>query len=454
MAKPGKLVAGVLARGGIARSMALLAGGNAFLQLALVVSAPISSRLYTPEDYGSLAVFGAGIAVFSYIVCARYDLAIPVADDDRTAVSLLVLGLVATACVSTITAVALWIWGADIVRLLNAERLKPYLWLFPLGLVGVGFYHALSYWAVRLKSYDALAKIRVSQAVSSVALNIGVGAGHDGPLGLLLSNIALSSSGILTLWRTARTVVLKNCSHVSATDLWRVAKRHKQFPLLSVPAGTINTLSLMLCPFLLSAYYGAKIAGWFALAQRTMNMPTGLIGGAVYQVWLGEASETARNAPQELGRRFDRLSTRLLALASLVLVVGLVAPFVFGFVFGPAWHKAGLFAALVTPFYASQLVVIPVSTTTVIAKRQDLQFGIDLVRCVLVCFSLIVPHKMGLGPEWSVGAYGASMFVMNIACFPLYRAMVTRPHPPVPEHERDTESTGVLASNGGVGSHD
>lgn len=419
-----EVLARALARGGLVGSVALLASGNGFLQLVLVLSAPISSRLYSPEDYGALAVFGAALAIFSYVVCGRYDLAVPMAEDDRTAVFLVLLGMLVTLGVSAVSGIVLWLWGAEIVNLLDADTLKSYLWLLPLGLIALGVYHPLAYWSVRTKSYEALAKSRVAQGVSSVALNLGVGAVHEGPLGLLLSNVALSSSGIGTLWRVARDSVRRNLHQVSASALWRVARDYKQFPLLSAPAGMINTLALMLCPFLLSAFYGPRVAGWFALAQRTMNMPTGLIGGAIYQVWLGEAADTARNAPKLLVRRFDRLSSRLTLLALLVLAAGMTAPFVFGFVFGVAWQRAGLFAALVTPFYASQLVVIPVSTTAVIAKRQDLQFGIDLARCALVALSLTMPYKMGLSPEWAVGAYGLGMLAMNLATFALYRRLV------------------------------
>lgn len=47
----------LLPRSSFARNVAVLAGGTAVGQAIVVLASPILTRLYTPEDFGVLAVY-------------------------------------------------------------------------------------------------------------------------------------------------------------------------------------------------------------------------------------------------------------------------------------------------------------------------------------------------------------------------------------------------------------
>src|SRR5215210_2142529 len=79
--------------GAFARHVVTLASGTALGQLLLVLALPVLTRLYTPADYGALAVYSSTLTVLVVLASLRYEAAIPLPEDDALAGSLLALTL-------------------------------------------------------------------------------------------------------------------------------------------------------------------------------------------------------------------------------------------------------------------------------------------------------------------------------------------------------------------------
>ena len=68
---------------GFARSTMTLASGTAIAQLLLVLAMPVLTRLYTPADYGALAVYSSTLTVLLVLASLRYEVAIPLPENER-----------------------------------------------------------------------------------------------------------------------------------------------------------------------------------------------------------------------------------------------------------------------------------------------------------------------------------------------------------------------------------
>ncbi len=79
---PGRLLR-LLPRGRFARSVALVTTGTALGQGLVLVSAPLLTRLYTPTDFGVLAVYGSIVSLVAVAASLRYELAIALSRHDR-----------------------------------------------------------------------------------------------------------------------------------------------------------------------------------------------------------------------------------------------------------------------------------------------------------------------------------------------------------------------------------
>ena len=83
------------------RALTLVSGTSA-AQLIPLAIAPILTRLYSPEDYGILAIFGSIVAVLTAVAAGRYTVAVMLPDNDRDAVQVTGLALFLAAVVSAL----------------------------------------------------------------------------------------------------------------------------------------------------------------------------------------------------------------------------------------------------------------------------------------------------------------------------------------------------------------
>lgn len=413
----------IIPGGKLGRGVAVLAGGSALAQVIGILASPITTRLYTPADFGAAAVYASLLSLLTIVASGRYELAIPLPKDDHSALDLVVLALAATLAMSALFAAGLWFLGDWLLRLTDSQSLRPYLWLLPVAVVGGGIYQTMNFWSTRRKSYRRLAQTRLNQSASSAAVSIGVGSFHSGPLGLLLASIVAQTAGISTLAGDALRVAREGAFRLSPARLWRAACSYRQFPMYSCLAGLLNTAGITLPSLLLSSFYGPEITGLFGLAFRVTSLPMSLVGLAVGQVFIGEAAHILRDSPQQLRSFFDRVTVRLLPLCLIVAAIGAVSPFVFGFVFGAKFAPAGLYAAFLAISCSAQLVVSPISAVTILVKRQDIQLVFDALRVVLVLAALCIPPLAGASGTFTVAAYAVMMAIMYLLYFIMYRRL-------------------------------
>ena len=179
----------MLPGGAFTRHVATLASGTAAGQLLLVLALPALTRLYSPADYGALAVYSSTLTVLLVLASLRFEVAIPLPEDDQVAGSLLGLSLLALGAVTLLVSLFVWLAGDALVALTKVPVLRPYLWLLPVGLAGAGAFQALSYWAIRRRSFGRIARAKVTQGVGQVAAQIGLGLLGAGAPGLLVGDV-------------------------------------------------------------------------------------------------------------------------------------------------------------------------------------------------------------------------------------------------------------------------
>ena len=392
--------------GKFARSVAVLAGGTALGQAVMALSSPILTRLYSPEDLGSLAVFSSILGMVSVLAALRYELAIPLPQYDADAAALLALSLSVVVGASLLIGVGVRFLGGQVAAWANAPALKPHLWLLPVGVGVGGFYQVLSYWAVRKQEFGRIARTKLYQGLGASSTQIVLGLAAVGPAGLLIGQVVGQGAGGGSLavgaWREGR----EHLRTVSLEALRRVAWRYRRFPKLSSFSGLLNSAGLQLPALLLAAFYGPPVAGWFLLGQRVVGIPMTLLGQAVSQVYLGTASRLVQEDRPRLRGVFTKTAGRLLVLGLIPMsVLGAGGPWLFSRVFGPEWLEAGSYVQLLAGAFVLQLVITPLSQTLNIIERQDIQLAWDFGRLLLVVGVLVGTRQLG-GSAWhAVTAY-------------------------------------------------
>ena len=350
-----------------ARGVSVLVGGTAGAQLISVLAAPLLTRLYSPKDYGLVAVYGSLLALIGVVSSLRYELAIPLPEDDVEAANVAVLSLLLVALTTVLSGVLVALLATPIAEALGVLVLAGYLWLLPVGVLLAGGYSVFNYWSVRTKRFSTIASTRIRQSLATLAIQLA--AFKLGGLALLLGQVAGQSVGTGSLARPA--LALPAFRQVSWGGVWQAAVRYRRFPIFSSWEGLFNVSSHQLGTVGVAFFFSVGATGIYALAHRVLSLPMSLIGGAIGQVFFASAANASRDG--SLGLLFSDLHAKLahigLPLALLLVVIG---PELFGKVFGADWRQAGEFARYMAPWLYLQFISSPLSTVFCV-KEQQLQ---------------------------------------------------------------------------------
>lgn len=403
----------------------LLAGGAAIAQGITVGITPALTRLFSPEEFGMLAVFTSALTILLAVSSLRYEFALPQVRNKKQAQTLvfLCLGLVLLTGLLVLILLAV----ASLSGFAFLEELG-FIWLLPVGIIFAGAFQVANYWAVREKAFSTLATANVNRSLFQAVAQVGMGLAGVGVLALVFGYVLSQAVGAFKIL----SGVVRNTRLPSWRRLRTLAVRHKRFPLFSVPAGVLNVSALHLTPFLLIYLYGASSAGFFSLAQRAMGAPMAFLGMAIANVYLSELPRIKESEPGRLMsfylrscRNLFAIGLPIVALATLVLWWGV------DLIFGAEWSKAAEFVVYLSPFFLGQFVVAPLSQTLNVLDRQDLQLTWDFCRLILPNAALVFGAGSGWGVEYSLGVYslimlGLYMFniVVSVFCIRCYTAKI------------------------------
>ena len=372
------------------RDIFTLAGGTALGQLLVLFASPFLARLYTPADFGLLGVYVASLAILLVFSSLRYELAVPIARRDFAAVNLVVLCFIIVFLYAALVGGFLCLWGDTLAAGMHAPALSSYAWLLSFSLVAAGSYKVLNFWAIRRQAFSSIAKTKVSQGVGQVATQLLLGWWSAGPVGLICGDVVGRFSGALAFLPSLKELREKVKVQVSRRGLLAAAWRFRRFPLIASGSGLLNTLGLNLPVLLFTALYGPQVAGWFSFSQRIVSVPITLLGNAVAQAYLSEASGLLHRNPHELRRLYWRTAGKLLCCGAVpIVLISLLSHWWFPWIFGDNWLNAGRFVRLLACAFGIQFIVFPLSQTLNVLERQDLQLLWDAGRllAVLACFA-------------------------------------------------------------------
>lgn len=333
-----------------------------------MLSYPFLTRLYDAAEFGLLTVFTSVVTIIGAVSSAALDRAIPIPPRAEDAADVAWTALTAVLVTTALTVAVGLVVGTPLAELLGVPLLAYYWWLVALTVFVLGAYSVLSVWMVRERSYGALGRRNVLLGVGQVATQVGLGLMQVRPLGLLLGlgvGRLVGCGGLLSAGGLLRQPLPRRGA------LRRTLRRYRRFPLLTVPAGLLNSGGIEVPLLAVSAFYGDVCAGLLGLTVRVVAAPTMIIGQAIQQVLMGESSAAVRESQGTLASMLRYTVGRLLMVGALPAAVLIVAaPWLFGVVFGPTWTEAGEYARILALAYLLQFAVNPIAATLQLLERQ------------------------------------------------------------------------------------
>ena len=371
----------ILPKSSFAKNVITLMTGTTIAQAIPILITPVLTRIYTPEDFGVLALFVAITSILGAVANGRYELAImlPVEDDD--AINIAAIGLLVASILSVILIFPAVFLNDYIVAVLNNHFIGFWLYFVPAVVWLLGLYNILNYLNNRKRSYKDMAKAAVYKSVAQAVVQLGFGAIKATASGLISGQIASHLVANVRLALNAKQQYRLN--KISWVEMKRLTKRYIDFPKYSMWAALSNTLSYQLLNMLITVFYSVATLGFYSLAQRILGMPSSLIGDSIGRVYFQQAT-IEKNQTGKAVNIFKSTTKKLVFLSCLFFIpLYFVLPTVFEITFGEQWRIAGVYSQLVLPIFVFRFVSAALSNTNNIFEKQKLALAWQMALLIL-----------------------------------------------------------------------
>lgn len=353
-----------------------------FAQGLMVAVTPLLTRLYTPEDFGLLAVYVSALSIVSVVASLRYNIAIPIPESDAEAFELLTLSLITAGAFSLLLALPLVMAPEFLTGWHPQYDMTSVLCLLPIGIFLAAAYDALQHWSLRMGRYWIVTSARVARAATASGVQVGFGLASASGLGLILGQIMLSAVGLLGLGLNLISKDRALICDFRLKQCFTRAREYRRFPVFSVPEALMNTMSAELPIILIAAMAVGAEAGYIMLATRVVGLPMALIGSSVAQTYLSTARHKLAEGTLVA---FTRSTMWGLCRAGAIpiAIVGILSPSLFPLIFGAEWERAGYLVAWMAPWFCLQFVASPVSMILHVLGKQLWAAQLQLVGLIL-----------------------------------------------------------------------
>lgn len=394
-----------LPRGRFARRLAMLSGGTMAGQLLLVLSSPLLTRLYAPEEFGALAVFGAVTTILGGVITLCYQYAVPVCRTGEDALAVAAVAMAVAVALNLALLLAIGLAGETLAFWLGLPGRAGLLWYAPFYLLFWGASVVLAHWSIRAGTYRLNALSNLAQFGVQAGSQLALGAMGGGAGALVLGASLGPLARCLAFVRAFRRAEWAISRRVGWARLREQAWAHRAYPLLTAPSTLLESLASMLPAILVAVLHGPVAAGWFGLGQRVTAMPVRMLAEAASNVFLGEIAQADRAA---IYRLFLRTAMRFAALGLAgMLPLLLAGPTLFALVFGEPWREAGVMVQLLVPLQLARFVVVPISQALNVLGRQNLRLVSSLLTTLALALSFALGAWLGLSLRATIGLYSA-----------------------------------------------
>lgn len=349
------------------RNVGKLFTGAAVSAAISFLTIPILTRLYAPQDFGNFQTLLSIVAIIAVVSALKYEMAIVLPRRRAESHAVAALSVILVIATTVVLAVAFWLGGDRLLAYVNASELHPYWPIICLIVLMRGTTLVLNKLLLSDKAFGRISMIRIGQTVTSKVFAVGWGLRHPSFLGLVLSEVAAMTTGILMMLRRG----LRVREGLNSRRIRAVASTYRKFPLVNTLSVFLNTLAMHLPVFMFSRYLSPEFIGIYTVTLRLVERPLGMITGATSKVYFQAAAEARIRGPQDLLDLYRSTQRKLFALAAIIGVTVFVASPLMPLLLGDGWSEVSLAIRIILFWKIAEFLNVPISTTFEVIDRQE-----------------------------------------------------------------------------------
>jgi O-antigen/teichoic acid export membrane protein len=392
------------------RDTLTILSGTAVSQTFPLLAAPLLTRLYCPEAFGSFSSFIAAATILGVIATGRYELAVVMPRSTRRAVQVMVgamaLATTVSFLVGAISILGLVVQGTSSVWTRWPLGLAPMVWLLAISAV---FVNVLN----RERKFGLMATQQVGQKCSAEASKVVLGAVGIENTGLILGALAGQAVALCLMLRAVLKTAASSLRGLRSRMVCRSLKRYWKLPVFTATYSLTATCANEFLVIVFASAGQLAVAGLIGLTRRMLVAPVTFLSSALGQVYFKETCEHIYTS------RLESLTVSLvwrigaLAAPAFTFLVYWGAP-LFELMFGREWAGAGTYASILSlPCYMFFFTSWPERIYEV-TGRQHLSFAIQFVTDLIKVGLTYMTLRSGRPPVDCVIVFAAVSMLFHV----------------------------------------
>lgn len=377
-----------------AHSLIILMSGTFAAQFVPIVFYPIVSRLFTPEQFGSVSIFSQISSILAVFAAGGYTYSIFIAKKKKEALNLFALVIFLSFCTLFIVFICFFILRKELALVFKEKLLERLYFIPTIMAFCIIIYQCYNEWSIRNKSFKQLScnKIINSSAISVSETLVGLKVPALCGNGLIIGQLAGRAISALSC---LISIIYKNkylFKFIQFRFVSKLFKKYDTFPKYIMTGKLLNAISCAVPIFYLAAIYSKDQLGYFSMANTILAIPTSVISLAA-----GDAFRQKANSAYLSSGSCRKLLVQTATPFAILSIAGfsllfILAPSLFEFVLGNNWRLAGVFARYLIPMIAISFFTGIFDSVLIIANRNKYDFIWQILflcgMLLLVCIDL------------------------------------------------------------------
>lgn len=387
--------------------------GSGFAQIIAIAISPILTRIYTPEDFGILALYMSITSIAAVISTGRYELAIMLPRKDTDAIHILVLSVSIAIALGCICFFIVILFGELLSQTLGYSFLESWLYIVPVIIIIAGLSQSLNNWNNRKSNYKILAKSHILKGGLTSGTQLGCGFFLESGKGLIIGSFIGFFSTLFYLLSSSRFQKIK----INKSKIFVLAKKYRKFPLFNLPNALADSFRMSSVFFIISMLFTANLLGQFMLAWRMVALPTSLITGSISQPFYQKISTAS---PSNAYVYTKKMIIQMVKISFFIyLALFLFSPSIFMIVFGSEWEVAGKLTSVLVPWLFLNFITSPLGHIYTCYNKQNIMLLYSVVYMLIPITCMIIMQ----GFEFMTALSVTSIFMCLFLIMYTYRTM-------------------------------
>lgn len=390
--------------------------GTIIAQAIPVAISPILTRIFTPDEFGVLAIY-MGIAGFLAIFATlRYEHALVLTSSKTEVDNLLIVSFFLTILISLLLLFIVVVFKEEFASTFELDEVGMWIYTIPLSVFLLGLYNSLNSRLVWLKNFKSSASNRVVLSGTNAFCGISAGALGFTQVGLIFANLVSYQISVFYLLRKNQVTPIK-ISRVTQKRMRLMLYKYRDFPSKNLPSAVVNGLYNNGKLVFIAVFYSSTLVGLLSLVLRVMQMPVTLVSSSISDVLYKSSAESINQSSLSIIRS---KVYKLLIILSLIGIIPFGTIFVYGelifaFVFGVNWDVAGEYASILSIGLFAMFVASPLTKVFWALKKNALYLYWELLRLLLVLIPIAYIGYTGIDEQYIVWSLSFSLVISYLA---------------------------------------